>query len=162
MSLSQLLVVNESLKHKPGGPNPFAMTKDRLVPEFPVRRGASVRLSSSASAVPETEQAEPSGGRQPSPVAGKAGLPVEPVLPGRWSSLAENRNRRRSASRAVALPDCVRVERNDLSETDFEVLPVKPPPAPRQRPLPVAGRAAGMWNRFTARLMSLSLGWFKT
>jgi hypothetical protein len=160
MSLSQLLVVNKSLKHKPAGPNPFALTKDRLVPEFPVRRGMTVTLSTAAQPEPDQTERHPEG--RPLPVAGKAGMTAERVLPSRWSALAENKNRRRSATRPIALPDNVRVQRNDLSETDFEVLPVKTPPVVA-RPQSAPGRgAAGIWNRFTARLMSLGLGWFKT
>lgn len=189
MSLRQLLFVNESVQRENNGPSPYRLTNTKALPLLAPedRRTAALRAREDACAsiapLRNNPFARPAMPReeapaQPAEAAGEvktvqsssgskeqAGNDATAIESSdRWSVLASGRNRRRSPFRQESCLREVAVVRNDLSESDFEVVPVPPPskaaPSPSGKRDGTA-RAKGIWDRLTAQLFSLGLGWFK-
>ena len=137
MSLGQLLAVNETVKRKGNEDSPFQSTHERVVPEFgePTSRRELILTRESATDV--IAQA---------PTAG-VDYGFEDKVDG-WSTTAGNHNRRRSNVRHMSSLGSIPIMRNDLTDSDFLLVPQRPPVASRN----------GAFQRVIHRIKSLMGG----
>ncbi len=150
MSFRQLLEVSDALERKPAGPAPFQAATERVIPTFgrpgwapPVQTVAPQRPHGGVSESPAVSRQQPAG-----------------------LTAVTNRNRRRhTTGRTPQEMGDVSVVRNDLSDTDFMVVPARAQTAAPKRSAqdaPAGTRLGRFWDKCSARLLSLGLGWFKS
>jgi len=180
MSLMQLLTVGRSFGSVEDGPSPYRMIQENLLPKF----GAADRSEMKRPPVEASVAAGPSDPRGPAgwPDAPKrsetkmnatetqvqaapgASAPPPPhAYPlGRWTIMRNPFHRRAAAPKSPSLVqgelslDAVRPVRNDLNESDLEVIPARAQPGVSDDAAPTekaGGATAFLWNRLRARLL---------
>ena len=181
MSLMRLLTVGQSVRGLSNEPSPYKINEQHFLPKFasvgrpvslapPKERLAQavrVRSSDQAVAVDPASRAVTVAAFTPSPVAKAIQRPVSVAKEEEkgWRSLlsffgrSKPRPRRPLVQGEMTL-ETLKVVRNDLSEADLEVVPVKlatpAEPAPAAKDETVAN---SVWSRATAQLSNVTRLW---
>jgi hypothetical protein len=154
MSLINWLKSARSLRSSTDPNSSYAMTQDNLVPDFH-RSGSRPVLFAE----------EPDR-------TGRGRVATEPTnrpqaTPGRWKAqLPGPRPMLKADSKGQLSLEFVKVVRNDLSDSDLELIPSRPSLAPKARTTQPATNSSGpeieplepepsRWNRFTSRLFGV-------
>lgn len=169
MSLMQLLTVGKSFRTIDDRPSPYRMMQQNYLPRFGPMHGGGVKEPTRPLQPPRPTQPKPAwaGVQESARVVAKAVGPrvaqgAAKAAPGertrgvrRWFGWGRKAGGRRAGAQVVqgelAL-DLVKVVRNDLSESDLEVVPAVPRPAspPEERPATVRRQARsaekGSWG----------------
>ena len=189
MSLIKMLSFAKSLRGVRDDRSPFSVTQENLMPDFsrsgphPVRpiageptengagrlrsllespgsvgAGLEGRVQEKGVDMSEQRQAVLKPGAQP--VAAGAGAAQGRPSRGRWvNNPFTSRPTLRADSKGQLSLEFVRVVRNDLSDADLELAPVRPttpvptpPPAGPSTPMAAVEPEPSRWSRFTARI----------
>jgi len=178
MSLMQLLTVGRSFGSVEDRPSPYRMIQENLLPKFgpadrcemkppPVETSMAARPDdlgalADASQCSETKMNAIETQVQAAPGA-SAALPSQAYPLGRWTIMRNPFHRRTASQKSPRLVqgelslDAVRPVRNDLNESDVEVIParvaepeVSDELASTEKP---EGATGFLWNRLRARLL---------
>jgi hypothetical protein len=180
MSLIRLLAAGSSLRGIKDHPSPYKMTQDHLLPKFGSNKDAEPQeqglmptpasppaLRPARETLPSPGTIPPASGNEIRVAGADAATPSAPPAPTkggpflRWAH-GKNPFRPKLAVKKRPVPvqgelllEGVKVVRNDLNETDLEVVPaIKPPEGP---PTPTPGGASPetarrSWRRIAERL----------
>jgi hypothetical protein len=166
MSLMHLLSVGQSLKEGKDQPSPYKMRDANRLPKFDRNGRAArptveqpVRQQSFLVDLAERRQREAAAASSDTPapaVIVPAAAPAPVRRPqsflGRLKPWGKRPPAKDSLVQSELLLDAVKVVRNDLTESDFELVPLNPPePAGKAAP-PSARARAGWWQRLSTRL----------
>jgi hypothetical protein len=181
MSLMQLLTVGRSFGSVEDRPSPYRMIQENLLPKFgPADRSEMKQppVETSVAAAPgdlgvragwadaskrsETKMNAIEIQVQAAPGASSA-LPPEAYPLGRWTTMRNPFHRRTASQKSPRLVqgelslDAVRPVRNDLNESDLEVIPARvAEPGVSDEPVSTEeteGATGFLWNRLRARLL---------
>jgi hypothetical protein len=170
METGSLLAASKTVRRASDEPSPFRVDEKKRLPRFePVGRSVSLAPA------PQVEESlfpdAPGGGTGAAPESSGSGPHTSTVKPSR--TLRETLFGQRSKARAEAAAsqfgglqqaelklDQVKVIRNDLSETDFELAAPKQPGAVNSAAkVPQQGKGGAAWSWLTAKLFSLGRRW---
>ncbi len=147
MSLMQLLAVGKSIRTIRNRPSPYRMTQQNLLPRFGESRweGKTFEGKHLEGKLPEdrseagNEVAQSGKSGTPGSAGEAAQAPSGVAYPsGRWTILRRHFGFRTSEGKAALIQgelrlDAVRVVRNDLSDSDLEVIPARAAKQRRER-----------------------------
>ncbi|MGV3756865.1 MAG: hypothetical protein ACO1QS_15905 [Verrucomicrobiota bacterium] len=172
METGSLLAASKTVRRASDEPSPFRVDEKKRLPRF-----ESVGRSVSLAPAPHVEESlfpdAPGGGTGAAPESSGSGPHVSPATPAASKTLRETLFGQRVKARAEAAAsqfgalqqtelklDQVKVIRNDLSETDFELAAPKQPgivnSAAKVAP---QGKGGAAWSWLTAKLFSLGRRW---
>lgn len=184
MSLMQLLAVGQSLRPIKDRPSRYRMRQQTLLPKFrpspppgqpsvgtepgePTSLPAPPKATADAAPHPQAgSSATPVPASGPRPTA--AAVPAQPYPAGRWSLQSWAPFKRAGAAQPAKVPiqgelslEAVRPVRNDLSDSDLEVVPAPRPTSLGRRHQPASGEPtrdpaqarSPLWNWLRRRLL---------
>jgi hypothetical protein len=172
METGSLLAASKTVRRASDEPSPFRVDEKKRLPRFePV--GRSVSLAPAPHLNESLFPDAPGGGTDAAPELSGSGPHVSAKVAAPSRSLRETLFGQRSKARSQAAPaqsgallqaelklEQVKVVRNDLSETDFELAAPKQPAvvnsAAKEKP---PGKGGAAWSWLTAKLFSLGRRW---
>ncbi len=171
MKTIELLAVTQSVKESKDGLSPYKMSREHLLPRF------EAAAQSAPVAAPETvAPAEPELPIAPA-ASGVSAAVVEPEKAKRFAGpattlrqalakknpFATSKPERRTPVQTELLLEQVKVVRNDLNDSDLELVAASIARKTEAPVAPVPDRdktfKGTVWNRLTARLFSIGRSW---